>query len=119
MQDGDIKLPYGKDMWDEKSAAYDGDAYEMDLIAAYEWMQEIEAFDTLASEATDLQLMPDAEVVKQATEHVATLRGYGVNTFAFPIRVADEIIKELQSNYEEGAGAYSVALENYTVIRYE
>lgn len=119
MQDGDIKLPYGKDMWDEKSAAYDGDAYEMDLIAAYEWMQEIGAFDALASEATDLQLMPDAELTKQATEHVATLRGYGVNTFAFPIRVADEIIEELQSNYEEGAGAYSVALENYTVIRYE
>ena len=119
MQDGDIRLPYGKDMWDEKSAAYDGDAYEADLTAAYEWMQEIEAFEALVQEATDIQLTLDNAVVVKASEHVATLREYGVNTIAFPARVADVLIDELQNNYEEGAGSYSIALENYTVIRYE
>lgn len=119
MQDGDIKLPYGKDMWDEKSAAYDGDAYDATLIQAYEWMQDVMEFDALATEATDLQLVVDEALVQEAPKHMEVLRKQGVNAVVFPERVAKEMVTMLREEFAEGAGAYLVELEDYTVIRYE
>ena len=119
MQDGDIMLPYGKDMWDERSAAYDGDAYDADLIAAYEWMQAVADFDALTKEATDLELVIDKEVASEAPEHIGVLRDAGVNPVVFPRCAANEMITVLRDAYAEGAGVYSVELEDYTVIRYE
>ena len=119
MQDGDIKLPYGKDMWDERSAAYDGDAYDESLILAYEWMQAVADFDALAKAATDLQLSIDEALVQEASKHMEVLRECGVNTIVFPRSAADELVSILQESFPEGAGSYLVELEDYAVIRYE
>lgn len=44
-----IKVVYGRDMWEAKAGAYDYEAYSDTLIAAYEWMEDAEeiAEDTI------------------------------------------------------------------------
>lgn len=44
-----IKVVYGRDMWEAKAGAYDYEAYSDKLVAAYEWMEDAEeiAEDTI------------------------------------------------------------------------
>lgn len=84
-QTGEIKLVYGRDMWDEKSGAYDYGAYSTDYIEAYEWMELVAL---LSGEATGEEsfhrLCGEYELMEDAQSHMENMLASGVNVIVIP-----------------------------------
>lgn len=96
----EVKLVYGLDMWDAQAAAYDGDAYEADLAAAYEWMQELEEFTYQLEITTDVVLpIPDDIVAKLPDALEAVKRG-GANVIVLPRIAYQRIAERIPSEYQ-------------------
>lgn len=62
---GEVKLLYGKDMWDAKAGAYDYEAYTAEETACYNWMESVSASHNLylleTNQATELIYMSLAD----------------------------------------------------------
>lgn len=96
-QTGEIKLVYGRDMWDEKSGAYDYEAYTVPYIEAYEW---IELVALLSKEATGEEsfhkLCGQYRLMDDADSHVEVMLESGVNVIVIP-EIAAEYFGEVLS----------------------
>ena len=101
-RNAEVKLVYGMDMWDAQAAAYDGDAYTPELIAAYEWMQELEEFAYQLEITTDVVLpVPDSIAGKLQSSFDAVTEE-GVNVMILPTiayqRIAEMILEEYETS---------------------
>lgn len=89
-QTGEINLVYGRDMWDEKSGAYDYEAYSVPYIEAYEWMELVAL---MAKEATGEEsfhkLCEEYQLMDNADSHVEVMMGSGVNVIVIPEQAAE------------------------------
>ncbi|MBR6666117.1 MAG: hypothetical protein IKL22_10440 [Lachnospiraceae bacterium] len=120
-KDGNIKLIYGRDMWDEKAGAYDYEAYSSELTQAYVWMENAMRQYELALDSDDpevtLGFLDEQYKWNQETgEYVEEIIKAGSDTIVLPTLIGDYIAdcltevsdahgKELKSVY---AGEYSV-----------
>ena len=91
---GEIKLVYGRDMWEAKAGAYDYEAYSDALTAAYEWMEETEniAGDTIPKVVKILWEQEDMNGrFKAALPEILSMK---VNYIIIPIEV-EELFEEV------------------------
>lgn len=95
----DVKLPYGKDMWDSAAAAYDGDAYTAELTAAYEWMQQVEEFAGQLYLATDVELPVPVELGSRLAECFAEAEKQGVSVIVLPAAVYQRLAADIPEKY--------------------
>lgn len=76
-QNGGIRLLYGRNMWESALNGYSYDTYDEDIIALYEWMEELAM---LPDEGVPLpELKKDV-----AMEHLRTAIARGVNGIVLP-----------------------------------
>lgn len=95
-----VTLPYGVDMWDVQAAAYDGDAYGPELMAAYEWMQEVSDFAYQMQVTTDAVLPIPEEVTDGLQDAFDIMKQAGVNVIALPYSVYERLTERIPAEYE-------------------
>ena len=89
-----IKVVYGRDMWEAKAGAYDYEAYSDTLIAAYEWMEDAEkiAEDTIPKVVKILWEREDMSArLKAVLPDIASMK---VNCIIVPVEV-EELFEEV------------------------
>lgn len=99
--DGNIKLVYGRDMWDEKAAAYDYEAYSKELTDAYVWLEEAivhydTAVDSEYSQETLLFLEEQYGWSEDAGKHVEEAILAGTNTIVLPGMIGNYLEESLK-----------------------
>lgn len=97
---GNVRILYGRDMWEESLRGYTYDTYEPEIYALYQWMESITEGNISSIEAVEACL----EVA----------RNYGVNTILLPNTVSDEVLncfKDWSYEMEEYRGYYIYRLE--------
>ncbi len=82
-QSGEIKLLYGRNMWDPALNAYAYDVYDAETIVLYEWMEGLAAGE-------DPELTKEAELA--ACVVIETALNKGVNCIAIPEEVTDQVV---------------------------
>ncbi|MBQ4536016.1 MAG: hypothetical protein II994_00195 [Lachnospiraceae bacterium] len=95
---GEIRLPYGRNMWDPALNAYVYETYDESLLTMYQWMNDT---DELVPEA---ELIEELRPTKEAKEFwrtegatcLKTALGEGVNSFLFPGDLDAEYVEWLQ-----------------------
>ncbi len=95
---GEIRLPYGRNMWDPALNAYVYEAYDESLLAMYQWMSET---DALVPEAELIEKLRPGEEEKtlwrtRGEACLASARENGVNCFLFPGDLDAEYVEWLQ-----------------------
>lgn len=96
-QTGEVRLIYGRDMWDEKSGAYDYEVYEEELVKAYEWMELLMflAKEATGQESFDKLCDKEYRLMENAEEHMAFMLDEGVNSFSVPIIASKQFSQSL------------------------
>lgn len=104
--DGGILLVYGKDMWDQKSGAYDYEVYSQELTDAYLWLEEVMNYYDLA-----MSVETPEETIRFLDEqygwshntkvHVGNVVKAGTNTIILPELVSEFLETELDSIAQE------------------
>ncbi len=74
---GEIRLLYGRNMWDAALNAYSYDVYDRETIALYEWMEGLETDQAAGEDLT-------AQVRQAARMAVESALGKGVNCIMIP-----------------------------------
>ena len=87
-------------MWDVQAAAYDGDAYGPELMAAYEWMQEVSDFAYQMQVTTDAVLPIPEEVTDGLQDAFDIMKQAGVNVIALPYSVYERLTERIPAEYE-------------------
>lgn len=119
--DGQVMLVYGKDMWDEKSGAYDYEAYSQEITEAYLWLENAMEYVEFA-----ISLEKPAEAIRQLDElykwsdnaeyTVEQILEAGANTIIWPnimsAYMEDTIESVLQEKEVELQKAYT---QDYTI----
>lgn len=119
--DGRVMLVYGKDMWDEKSGAYDYEAYSQEITEAYLWLENAMEYVEFA-----ISLEKPAEAIRQLDElykwsdnaeyTVEQILEAGANTIIWPnimsAYMEDTIESVLQEKGVELQKAYT---QDYTI----
>lgn len=119
--DGRVMLVYGKDMWDEKSGAYDYEAYSQEITEAYLWLENAMEYVEFA-----ISLEKPAEAIRQLDElykwsdnaeyTVEQILEAGANTIIWPnimsAYMEDTIESVLQKKGVELQKAYT---QDYTI----
>lgn len=119
--DGRVMLVYGKDMWDEKSGAYDYEAYSQEITEAYLWLENAMEYVEFA-----MSLEKPAEAIRQLDElykwsdnaeyTVEQILEAGANTIIWPnimsAYMEDTIESVLQEKGVELQKAYT---QDYTI----
>lgn len=98
--DGHIRLPYGRNMWDASLNAYAYDTYGEDILALYEWMEQMS--DPAAMETA----------LKSLETCVRNARNMGVDCIMLPESVASETIQRM----EKASNLHVRCLEGYWVF---
>ncbi len=91
---GEIRLLYGRNMWEASLNAYTYDSYDQDTVALYQWMKTF--CDTQDSGAREELVMTDREAVGTALQK-------GVNCILIPASKADEISGDVEAAAKESA----------------
>lgn len=103
-QTGDIKLVYGRDMWDEKSGAYDYEAYTEEYIEAYEWMELVALLSKeAAGEESFHKLWEQYRLMDGAEKYVESMINSGVNVIVLPEKATEysgEILNSMVATRE-------------------
>lgn len=99
-KNGEVKLAYGLDMWDAQAAAYDGDAYEPELIAAYEWMQGVEGYNLYIENTEYVWFEIPEEVIINAPAAFEAMESVGVNVIVFTTATYEQLKGCLPTGYE-------------------
>ncbi len=104
--DGRIKLVYGKDMWDQKSGAYDYEVYSQEMTDAYVWLEEVMDYYDLAvsvetPEETISFLDEQYEWSAHAKAHVDNMVEAGVSIIILPELVSVFIEADMESIVQE------------------
>lgn len=109
---GDVKLVYGLDMWDATAAAYDGDAYSTELIAAYEWMQMVESYNVYMENSDTVWFETPEEIVLNADAVFSTVENAGANVIVFPTATYEQLKEYFPDGYEtREVGKYTLLQE--------
>lgn len=98
--DGSIRLPYGRNMWDESLNGYSYDTYDRTATALYDWMCSLEESAETKPGVTDIGYCIEAA------------RSKGVNRLLLP----GEIPPETLARIEEAAGVQAQKLEGYYLL---
>ena len=116
---GEVRLFYGRDMWDAKAGAYDYETYEDAEIACYNWIE-------MVSSALNIYLLE----VEQAPEEVhAALASEeflqeavarGVNGIILPTGITPWMERKMQLVAEKGGyGVSDLLIGEYTLWMFE
>lgn len=102
-RDGNIRLIYGRDMWDEKAGAYDYEAYSSELTQAYLWMEEAMNQYELAADSHEpinlLSVLDEQNGWNEETgKHVEQAVEAGVNTIILPTLLGDYIEESMKES---------------------
>ncbi len=114
---GEIKLIYGRDMWDEKAGAYDYEAYDENQMEAYEWMELV---DMLAGEVENEEnfriLCGEYQLAEGAFNSTLNMLEDGVNVIVLP-KIAAEMYEGVLEDMLEagGRGVDELYTEQYAV----
>ena len=110
-KNGEVKLAYGVDMWDAQAAAYDGDAYSPELIAAYEWMQAVEGYHFYMENTEYVWFEVPEEVIINAESAFDVVQKAGVNVIAFPTITYNQLKEYFPRGYRiQEVGEYTLLL---------
>lgn len=121
--DGKIMLVYGRDMWDEKAAAYDYEAYSKELTDAYVWLEEAmvhynTAMDSEHSQQTLQFLEEQYGWSKDAGKHVEEVLKAGTNTIVLPTMIGNHLEDGLkEAVVAQDKGIKSVFIGEYSIYR--
>ena len=104
--DGRVLLLYGKDMWDQKSGAYDYEAYSQEMTDAYLWLEEVMDYYDLAlsvetPEETMRFLDQQYEWSIYGKSHIANMMKAGTNTIVLPELVSGFLEADIECIVEE------------------
>lgn len=104
-QTGEVRLIYGRDMWDEKSGAYDYEVYEEELVQAYEWMELLMflAREATGQESFDKLCDKEYRLMEGAEEYMTLMLDAGVNAFSVPQIAARQFVEVLATAAAEHA----------------
>ena len=101
---GEIRLIYGRDMWDEKAGAYDYEAYDETRMEAYEWMELV---DMLAREVENEDnfrvLCGEYQLAEGAFDSTSNMLEAGVNVIVLP-KLASEMYEGVLEDMMEAKG---------------
>lgn len=101
---GEIRLIYGRDMWDEKAGAYDYEAYDENRMEAYEWMELV---DMLAREVENEDnfrvLCGEYQLAEDAFDSTSNMLEAGVNVIVLP-KLASEMYEGVLEDMMEAKG---------------
>lgn len=101
---GEIRLIYGRDMWDEKAGAYDYEAYDENQMEAYEWMELV---DMLAGEVESEEnfriLCGEYQLAEGAFNNTSNMLEDGVNVIVLP-KLAVEMYEGVLEDMMEAEG---------------
>lgn len=101
---GEIRLIYGRDMWDEKAGAYDYEAYDETRMEAYEWMELV---DMLAREVKNEDnfrvLCGEYQLAEGAFDSTSNMLEAGVNVIVLP-KLASEMYEGVLEDMMEAKG---------------
>jgi len=123
--DGNIKLIYGRDMWDEKAGAYDYEAYSSELTQAYVWMENAVrqyelALDSDAPEETLGFLDEQYNWNQETGEYVEEVIKAGADTIVLPTLIGDYIADCLtEASDTQGKTLKCVYVGEYSVYRFD
>lgn len=110
--DGSIRLPYGRNMWENALNGYSYDVYAPEIKALYGWMCSLEQ----GGEA-DMSLLQETEqepgLIFSAAEAVEEMGTRGINCFVAPAETPAEVLGEL----EELLGTAPESLEGGYLFR--
>ncbi len=102
MLPGDIRLLYGRDMWDKSLDAYSYDVYDEEVEKCYRWMENVAETGNLNAVSAD-HILSGFVCVEEAL-------GRGVNIIVLPDTLKPATLKQLESllgpNYDETEGYY-------------
>ena len=84
--DGNICMPYGRDMWDGALGAYSYDIYDEDTVKLYEWMENLAGQTEQKEQRTDFET--DSYYIRIAREK-------GANCLLLPQKVDEDALKEI------------------------
>lgn len=104
--DGEIMLVYGKDMWDQKSGAYDYEAYSQELTDAYLWLEAVmDYFDLAMSVETPEETLGFLDEQYEwsfcAKEHIGNVVKAGADTIILPELVGTFLEEDIKSIAKE------------------
>lgn len=106
-----VKLIYGLDMWDATAAAYDGDAYSPELVEAYKWMQEVDAYEIYAENYDIIGMDMSEEILAELPQAFAVAESMGANVIVFATVTYSHLQEYLPSGYEvQEVGEYTLLL---------
>lgn len=87
--DGQIRLLYGRNMWDGALNAYSYDTYTPETVELYEWMEQLQQYELLQEETK-------AEVYDNAAQCIACAIEQGVDIIVLPYAIPDELKQQIQ-----------------------
>ena len=119
-QTGEVKLVYGRDMWEPKAGAYDYETYSDTMIAAYEWIEDLDKF--IGEEEVNFSVLKiqweEKKMDARLQDILPVLLENGVNTIVIPAETVDYFEATCMSIVEEdGWEAEVVLVENYALYR--
>ncbi len=115
-QTGEIKLVYGRDMWDEKSGAYDYEAYTEAYIEAYEWMELVALLSEEATGQESFQkLCGQYDLMEHADSHVEVMLEAGVNVILIPEMAAEYFGEVLEPMVTEEGTMEEIYTQQYVM----
>ncbi len=124
-KDGNIKLIYGRDMWDEKAGAYDYEAYSSELTQSYIWMENAMRQYELALDSDDpeetLAFGDEQYNWNQETgEYVEEVIRAGADTIVLPTLIGEYIADCLtEASDAHGKELRIVYTGEYSVYRFD
>ena len=80
--DGDIRLPYGRNMWDPALNAYSYDTYGEQELELYEWMCQVE------------------ETGEGEVDCMETVSALGINHILLPETINGELLKQVEAYWQ-------------------
>ncbi len=109
---GEIRLAYGRDMWDPKAGAYDYESYSPELIKAYEWMDCVSVLAAESDENQEEALYGKYDIPGEMPEVIQHVLESGVNVIVLPestmenldkafLEVVERANKNVQKEYVE------------------
>lgn len=120
--DGKILLVYGRDMWDEKSGAYDYESYSKEIIESYEWLNsvltEAESAVLFQDPVTALKtLCKEGGLEKDAKKNIGTVLDAGADTIILPDTVAEYLNDRItEVSAQRNKTVYIAYTEGYTIL---
>lgn len=119
--DGRIMLVYGKDMWDEKSGAYDYEAYNQEITDAYTWLEKAIEYSNLAEsmEKPEEAIGHLDELYKwsdNAEHSMEQIVEAGANTIVLPSIMSEYLNDTIMSIIQEkGKSLQKAYTQEYTI----